>query len=152
METMLNLFVTMGAEEKMVVEKMIEEFLLNTGSTIDEGRLAKGGGKLTDDYTRECALCEMNPDDFLAMGSPQKVKITAEGGRYGVVVYASPENSVPSGQVFMPRAIWSNVVVDPETFSTGSPLYKGSPVWIEPTIDDVLSAEDLVLQLYVRGR
>ena len=27
------------------------EFLLNTGSTIDEGRLAKGGNKLTVDYT-----------------------------------------------------------------------------------------------------
>lgn len=152
MEAMLNLFVTAGVEEKMAEEKMIEEFLLNTGSTIVEGRLAKGGSKLTDDYTRECALCEMNPDDFLAMGSPQKVRITAERGRYSVVVYASPETSVPSGQVFIPRAIWSNVVVDPETFSTGSPLYKGSPVWIEPTIDDVLSAGDLVLQLYVRGR
>ena len=31
-------------------------FLLNTGSTIEEGRLAKGGSKLTDDYTRECAV------------------------------------------------------------------------------------------------
>ncbi len=152
METMLNLFVTTGVEEKMVEEKMMQEFLLNTGSTIDEGRLAKGGSKLTDDYTRECAICEMNPEDFLVMGSPQKVKITASGGRYSVAVYAFPETSVPPGQVFMPRAIWSNVVVDPETFSTGSPLYKGSPVWIEPTVDDVLSAEDLVLQLYVRGR
>lgn len=35
-------------------------FLLNTGSTIEEGRLAKGGSKLTDDYTRECAVCEID--------------------------------------------------------------------------------------------
>lgn len=152
MEAMLNLFVTTGVEERMVDEKMVEVFLLNTGSTIEEGRLAKGGSKLTDDYTQECAVCEMNPDDFLAMGSPQKVKITARGGGYNVAVYAFSEPSVPPGQVFMPRAIWSNVVVDPETFSTGSPLYKGSPVRIEPTVDDVLSAGDLVLQLYVRGR
>lgn len=152
MEAMLNLFVTTGVEERMVDEKMVEVFLLNTGSTIDEGRLAKGGSKLTDDYTQECAVCEMNPDDFLAMGSPQKVKITARGGGYSVAVYAFSEPSVPPCQVFMPRAVWSNVVVDPETFSTGSPLYKGSPVRIEPTVDDVLSAGDLVLQLYVRGR
>jgi formylmethanofuran dehydrogenase subunit D len=152
MEAMLNLFVTAGVEERMVEGNMIEEFLLNTGSTIDEGRLAKGGSKLTDDYTQECAVCEMNPDDFLAMGSPQKVKITARGGGYSVAVYAFSEDSVPPGQVFMPRAIWSNVVVDPETFSTGSPLYKGSSVRMEPTADDVLSAEDLVMQLYVRGR
>ncbi|AKB34889.1 Formylmethanofuran dehydrogenase (molybdenum) subunit D [Methanosarcina siciliae C2J] len=31
------------------------EVLLITGSTIDEGRLAKGGDKFTDDYTMECA-------------------------------------------------------------------------------------------------
>ena len=30
----------------------MKEFLLNTGSTIEEGRLAKGGSKLTDDYTQ----------------------------------------------------------------------------------------------------
>jgi formylmethanofuran dehydrogenase subunit D len=56
------------------------------------------------------------------------------------------------GHVFMPRAIWANVVVDPQTFSTGSPLYKGSPVKIEPTQEEVLSAEELVLELYCRGK
>ena len=54
-----------------------------------------------------------------------------------------------SGQVFMPRAIWSNVVVDPETFSSGSPLYKGSPVKVEPSNDMVLSAEELTAKLYM---
>jgi formylmethanofuran dehydrogenase subunit D len=51
----------------------------------------------------------------------------------------------------MPRAIWANVVVDPETFSTGSPLYKGSPVSIAPTTEKVLSAEELVMKFYKRG-
>lgn len=147
MEAMLNLFVTAG-----VSEKMIEEFLLNTGSTIEEGRLAKGGSKLTEDYTQECAVCDMNPEDHRALGSPQKVKITTMDGRYSVTVYAYLEDSVQPGHIFMPRAIWSNAVVDPETFSTGSPLYKGSPVRIEPTEDDVLSAEELVLKLYIRRR
>ena len=129
---------------------MTEEFLLNTGSTIEEGRLAKGGSKLTDDYTQECAVCEMNLEDYLALGSPDRVMVTSLDG-HNVVVYACADDKVPSGQVFMPRAIWSNVVVDPETFSTGSPLYKGSPVKIEPTTEKVLSAEELVMKLYVRG-
>ncbi len=129
---------------------MTKEFLLNTGSTIDEGRLAKGGNKLTGDYTRECAVCKMNSDDFRDLDSPQKVKVTSKDGRYSVVAYAHPAESVQPGQVFMPRAIWSNVVVSPETFSTGSPLYKGSPVQIEPTNEDVLSAAELVNRLYVR--
>ncbi len=129
---------------------MTEEFLLNTGSTIEEGRLAKGGSKLTDDYTQECAVCEMNLEDYQAMGSPDKVMVTSHDG-HNVVVYAYADQKVLSHQVFMPRAIWANVVVDPETFSTGSPLYKGSPVKIEPTIEKVLSAEELVMKFYMRG-
>jgi formylmethanofuran dehydrogenase subunit D len=127
-------------------------FLLNTGSTIEEGRLAKGGSKLTDEYTLECASCIMNPQDHLLLGSPQKVLVSSRDGVHRVAVYVYPETTVEPGHVFMPRAIWSNVVVDPETFSTGSPLYKGSPVVIEPTDESVLSAEDLVTKLYMRGR
>ena len=59
---------------------MTEEFLLNTGSTIEEGRLAKGGSKLTEDYTEECAVCEMNLEDYLELGSPEKVMVTARTG------------------------------------------------------------------------
>ena len=145
MQALLNLTVSSG-----IMEEMMEEFLLNTGSTIEEGRLAKGGGKLTEDYTRECAVCEMNPADFQAMGWPQKVLITAKDNLHSVAVYAYPQESVASGQVFMPRASWANVVVDAETFSTGSPLYKGSPVRILPTLEEVMNADDLVRKLYLR--
>jgi len=131
---------------------MIREFLLNTGSTIDEGRLAKGGSKLTMDYVDECAVCVMNWKDFADMGSPDNVKVTSRNGLHSVVVSALSEDTVMSGHVFMPRAIWANVVVDPETFSTGSPLYKGSPVRVEPSTEDVLSAEELVIKLYAGGK
>jgi len=150
MEAMINIYVPMGSSWSC--EKMMREFLLNTGSTIDEGRLAKEGSKLTDDYTLECAVCEMNWKDFAEMGSPDKVRMTTRDGKYNVVVYAIPEDSVMLGHVFMPRAIWANVVVEPETFSTGSPLYKGSPVKIEPAQEEVLSAEELVHKLYYRGK
>ncbi len=70
---------------------------------------------------------------------------------FSIVVYTKCTDSVQPGQVFMPRAIWSNVVIDPDTLSTGSPLYKGAPVTIEPTEEEVLSAEDVVLKVYVRG-
>jgi len=144
MQAMLNF-----ADFSGVVESMIE-FLLNTGSTIEEGRLAKGGSKLTEEYTQECAVCEMNSKDFLAIGSPQRVLISTIDGLHKVAVYAYATDSVEPGQVFMPRAIWANVVVDPETFSTGSPLYKGSPVRVQATVEDVMNAGDLVLKLYMR--
>jgi formylmethanofuran dehydrogenase subunit D len=146
MEETLNIYSPVGSIRSC--EMMVEEFLLNTGSTIDEGRLAKGGDKLTEDYTKECAVCEINSKDFAELGSPEKVKVFSRDGKYSVVVYAVLVESVISGHIFMPRAIWANVVVEPETFSTGSPLYKGSPVKIEPTREDVLGAEDLVYKMY----
>jgi formylmethanofuran dehydrogenase subunit D len=127
------------------------EVLLITGSTIEEGRLAKGGDKFTDEYTQECAACWISPVDFVSLSSPEKVKVTSRDGKHSVSVYAKCTDSVQPGHVFMPRAIWSNVVVDPDTLSTGSPLYKGAPVKIEPTEEEVLSAEDVVLKVYVGG-
>lgn len=150
MEAMLDMSVPAGSVWSY--EMMTNEFMLNTGSTIEEGRLAKGGSKLTVDYMNECAVCEMNPGDYAALGSPEKVRMTTKDGKYSVVVNSVSADSVMSGHVFMPRAIWANVVVEPETFSTGSPLYKGSPVIVEPTDDPVLSAEQLVLKLYIRSR
>jgi formylmethanofuran dehydrogenase subunit D len=146
MQAMLNFADFSGVADDMI------EFLLNTGSTIEEGRLAKGGSKLTDEYTQECAVCEINPVDFQAMGTPQRVLISTMDGRHTVAVYAYAAESVEPGQIFMPRAIWANVVVDPETFSTGSPLYKGSPVRVQPTLEEVLNAKDLTISLYKRGR
>ncbi|MCQ1534639.1 formylmethanofuran dehydrogenase [Methanosarcina sp. KYL-1] len=128
------------------------EVLLITGSTIDEGRLAKGGDKLTDEYLRECAVCWISPVDFVSLCSPEKVKVTSRDRRHSVSVYTKCTDSVRPGHVFMPRAIWSNVIIDPDTLSTGSPLYKGAPVSIEPTEEEVLSAEDVVLKVYVGGQ
>ena len=128
------------------------EVLLITGSTIEEGRLAKGGDKFTDEYTKECASCWISPVDFVSLCSPDKVKVTSRNGKHSIVVSTKCTDSVQSGQVFMPRAIWSNVVIDPDTLSTGSPLYKGAPVKVEPTEEEVLSAEDVVLKVYVGGQ
>jgi formylmethanofuran dehydrogenase subunit D len=127
------------------------EVRLNSGSTIDEGRLAKGGDKLTEAYKMECAVCAVSPEDFEALGRPEKVRVLTKDGRRRVSVRAREDGSVPQGQVFMPRAIWANAVVDPETFSTGSPLYKGSPVLIEPSDDEVLSAAEISKMMLRRG-
>jgi formylmethanofuran dehydrogenase subunit D len=135
-----------------IFEVRCMEVLLITGSTIEEGRLEKGGDKFKAEYTNECATCWISPVDFVTLCSPEKVKVTSKNGKYSVVVYAKCKDSVRPGNVFMPKAIWTNVVVDPDTLSTGSPLYKGAPVKIEPTEERVLSAEDIVLKVYVRGQ
>jgi formylmethanofuran dehydrogenase subunit D len=128
------------------------EAILNTGSTINEGRLAKGGSKNTHDYMVECAICWIAPEDFEAMGNPKKVKMTSMDGKHTVSVYTKSTDSVRPGHVFMPRAIWANVIIDPDTFSTGSPRYKGSKITLEPTDDEVLSTVDVVLKVYNGGK
>ncbi len=126
--------------------------LLITGSTIEEGRLAKGGDKFKAEYAKECAVCWISPVDFVTLCSPEKVKVTSKSGKHSVVVCAKCMDSIQPGNVFMPKAIWSNVIVDPDTLSTGSPLYKGAPVGIELTEENVLSVEDIVLKVYVGGQ
>ncbi|WMW24602.1 molybdopterin dinucleotide binding domain-containing protein [Methanolobus sediminis] len=128
------------------------EALLNTGSTIDEGRLAKGGSKYTDDYTKECAVCWMCAEDFTSLGCPEKVAVISRDRKYSVAVKTKVTEAMRSGQVFIPRSIWANVVVEPDTFSTGSPRYKGAPVFVEPTDDEILSAEELVIKMYMGGK
>lgn len=125
--------------------------LLNSGSTINEGRLAKGGDKFTEAYKMECAVCSINPADFEVLGRPNRVRVAEVDGSRSVAVHAREDGSIPPGQVFMPRAIWANVVVDPETFSTGSPLYKGAQVLIEPTEDEVFSAKEITKMIMRRG-
>jgi formylmethanofuran dehydrogenase subunit D len=126
--------------------------LLNSGSTINEGRLAKGGDKLSPEYQKECAVAVIHPRIFKELGCPKRIKVISGDKTREVVVDAKCEDSVTQEQIFMPRAIWANVVVSPETFSTGSPLYKGSPVFIEATEEEVKSAEDIVLKVYAGGR
>ncbi len=121
---------------------------LNSGSTINEGRLAKGGDKLSPEYQEECAVATIHPAIFKELGCPQRIKVISRDQTRQVVVNAKCEDSVTEEQIFMPRAIWANVVVEPETFSTGSPLYKGSPVFIEATEEEVRSAEDIVTKVY----
>ena len=62
--------------------------LLNSGSTINEGRLAKGGDKFTEAYKMECAVCSINPADFEVLGRPNRVRVAEVDGR--------PEGGSPS--------------------------------------------------------
>ena len=126
--------------------------LLNSGSTINEGRLAKGGDKLSQEYQKECAVAVIHPVIFKELGCPKRIRVISNDETREVVVTAKCEDSVTQEMIFMPRAIWANVVVEPETFSTGSPLYKGSPVFIEATEEDVKSSEDIVLKVYAGRR
>jgi len=124
------------------------DIILNTGSTVYQGAIIKGGNKFSPGYTREAAYCNINPEDFEALGRPWFVRVINEYGD-SVVVRAKKTNTQQKGEVFIPRGIWANTVVTPETESTGSPRYKNLPVKIEKSDGPVLEPEQLMRKNYV---
>jgi formylmethanofuran dehydrogenase subunit D len=126
------------------------DIILNTGSTVYEGAVIKGGGKFTDQYTVECSYCEIHPEDFQALGRPWYVRITNEYGD-NVVLRARKSLGQQKGEVWVVRGVWANVVVTPETESTGSPRYKNLPVKIEKCDGPVLGPVELMRKEYCGG-
>jgi formylmethanofuran dehydrogenase subunit D len=126
------------------------DIILNTGSTVYQGAIIKGGNKFTEGYTREAGYCNINPTDFEALGRPWFVRVMNEYGD-SVVVRAKKTNTQQVGEVFIPRGIWANVVVTPETESTGSPRYKNLRVKIEKCEGPVLEPEALMRSSFVTG-
>jgi len=121
--------------------------ILNTGSTIDQGKVIKGGKKMTSQYTEEAGFCSLNPKDFKRIwfekgSSLEKVKVSTKSG--SVTLYAKSDDGVKEGQAFIPRGIWANMVISSETFDSGSPFYKGMEAEVEGTDEEVLNCEALV--------
>jgi formylmethanofuran dehydrogenase subunit D len=127
------------------------DIILNTGSTVYQGAIIKGGNKFTEGYTKEAGYCNINPKDFEALGKPWFVRLTNEYND-SVVVRAHKTDTQQVGEVFVPRGIWANVVVTPETESTGSPRYKNLPIKIEKCEGPVLEPEALMRHYYVEGK
>lgn len=119
---------------------------LNTGSTIVQGIVTKGGDKMTPAYKEECGRCRLNPDDFKEIGKPERIKVATETG--SVVVFASPDDAMRKGEIFIPRGPWANAVVSENTFNTGSCFYKGMAASVEPSDSDVLECDELIRNYY----
>ena len=127
---------------------MIElDIILNTGGTAYQGAVIKGGRKFSDDYTKEAAYCDINPEDFEALGKPWFVKVTNEYGD-SVVLRAKKTDRQQEGEIFIPRGVWANIVVTTETESTGSPAYKNLKVQIEKSSGPVLDPVTLMKKYY----
>ncbi|AEF95877.1 formylmethanofuran dehydrogenase subunit C [Methanotorris igneus] len=123
--------------------------LLNTGSTIVQGEIIKGGKKFTEKYVKECAVCYIHPKDYAYLGKPKYVKVFSEDRKSEICLKAIPDDSLQEGTVFIPRSIWANVVISSYTEAMGSPLYKGCFVFVEPVKEaKILSAEEIMKRIY----
>lgn len=107
---------------------------LLTGRTVEQGR-GKEYGKLSEEYWREVAICELDPGDMKLLGVREGdgVRITTDFG--SVVVRARESGRAPHPRViFIPYGPWANLLVDPRTHGCGMPTLKGLPAEVEPAL------------------
>ena len=126
----------------------LENLILLTGRTIDQG-VALEGGKTTKENVRAAAICAFDTDDFKKLdtlvGTP--VKIITDHGE--VIVYSTLSEEGPHpGIIFIPMGPWANQVVNPDSQSCGTPTYKGMKAKVEVIKSGkVLDALDLIKTL-----
>lgn len=126
---------------------MIQVFII-TGRTIKQGIL-KECEKLSEEYKQEIAVCYLSPNNMkiLKISDKDKVKVKTKFGE--VVLYAKESQDLDDNSVFIPYGIWANLIMSSQTESEGMPSSKGIRATIEPTEEEVLSAED-ILRMYLR--
>ncbi len=118
------------------------ELILITGRRISQGR-SLDIGKLTDDYFKSVALAELDSDDFEKLGlkDGDNVEVTSEYG--SVVVKAVKSRKRHPGIIFIPMGPWANQLVNPDTYGSGMPTFKGIPVRVAKTEKKVLDIWEL---------
>jgi len=120
-----------------------------TGRTIDQGK-GKEYGKLSDEYWKSVAICEMDPNDIKELGikENENIKITTDYGSAVVRAVKSARSPHPK-VVFIPYGPWASLIVNPRTHGTGMPSLKGVPAEIEPAPKErVLNLPELLKKHY----
>jgi formylmethanofuran dehydrogenase subunit D len=118
---------------------------LISGRSIQQG-VAIEGGKEKPLYRTAAGIIELDPSDLkkLEAWKNTNVKVTSEHG--SVVVKATETTQGPHpGLAFIPMGPWANQIINPNTYSTGMPTFKGTPVTVEVAMDEkVLLGIELV--------
>ncbi|HOT03739.1 MAG TPA: molybdopterin dinucleotide binding domain-containing protein [Methanolinea sp.] len=118
---------------------------LITGRSIQQG-VAMEGGKEKDAYTQACGIIEMDPSDLKRLGAWRgtNVRVTSKYGDVVVKAVEATQGPHP-GLAYIPMGPWANSVVNPNTYSTGMPTFKGTPIEVEIAMNEkVLSSVELV--------
>jgi formylmethanofuran dehydrogenase subunit D len=118
---------------------------LISGRTIQQG-VAIESGKEKPSYRTACGIIEMDPVDLKALGAWRNtnVKVTSDYGSVVVKAVEATQGPHP-GVAFIPMGPWANAIVSDNTYSTGMPTFKGTPVRVEVAINEpVLLGIELV--------
>lgn len=129
---------------------MTEKITINliSGRTIQQG-VAIESGKEKPLYRTAAGIIELDPEDFKRLGiwKNTNVRVTSPHGNVVVKAMATSQGPHP-GVAFIPMGPWANAIIDPNTYSTGMPTFKGVPVTIEAAASEpVLLGIELVQKL-----
>jgi formylmethanofuran dehydrogenase subunit D len=97
--------------------------LLISGRTLGQGR-AMEKGKLTSDYEKAVAICELDTTAMEALGidDGETVVVQTEHGR--TIVRAKHDKQLTPGIAFIPCGPYFNLLLDAYTQHTGMPGFK----------------------------
>jgi formylmethanofuran dehydrogenase subunit D len=117
---------------------MAKEITVNliSGRTIQQG-VAIESGKEKPSYRTACGIIEMDDSDMKKLGAWRNtnVRVTSEYGSVIVKAIEATQGPHP-GVAFIPMGPWANAIINPDTYSTGMPTFKGVPVKVEVAINE----------------
>jgi formylmethanofuran dehydrogenase subunit D len=118
---------------------------LISGRTIQQG-VAIEGGKEKPQWRTACGIIEMDNADLKALGAWKNTNVKVTSPHGSVIVKAIEATQGPHpGVAFIPMGAWANAIIDPNTYSTGMPTFKGTPVTVEVAMNEpVLLGIELV--------
>ncbi len=126
----------------------LNNLILLTVRTIEQGT-ALEGDKTSEEGVKAAALCFFDEKDFESLncevGTPVKVRTD-----YGEVITYSviSEEGPHPGIIWIPMGPWANQVVNPDSYSCGTPTFKGVKASLEVVKDGkVLDALELMKTL-----
>jgi formylmethanofuran dehydrogenase subunit D len=107
------------------------EVNLISGRSIQQG-VAIEGGKEKPAYRTAAGIIELDVSDLKKLGiwKNTSVRVTSKYGNVIVKAIETTQGPHP-GVAFIPMGPWANSVINPETYSTGMPTFKGTPVTVE---------------------
>jgi formylmethanofuran dehydrogenase subunit D len=121
---------------------------LISGRSIQQG-VAIESGKEKPSYRTACGIIELDVSDLKKLGAWKNtnVKVTSDYGSVVVKAIETTQGPHP-GLAFIPMGPWANSVINPDTYSTGMPTFKGTPVKVDVAMNEpVLLGIELVQKL-----
>ncbi len=137
------------------ITRLLEEYTVATinvnlisGRSIQQG-VAIEGGKEKPAYRTASGIIELDASDLKKLGAWKNTNVRVTSDHGSVIVKAIETTQGPHpGVGFIPMGPWANSIIDPNTYSTGMPTFKGTPVKVDVAMNEpVLLGIELVQKL-----